>query len=205
MQQIELSSWASFKDVCITRKNLNCQFAETEKEYILYGPDSASLLWVYRLAKAESRGEEQIDFEDNHKTAFNWAIGDRPYPFSTSDFDLARDGVFGVLTPSENKLYYKIEEPGLYMNGGTMYCGDGFTFGDWAEMAIVDHDNLLGQGADFVLKQWVKKSYPAKDGKCEINTPYAGNPPQGMWIMITLHMQGTSVPTAVNLNLHRAI
>ena len=76
----------------------------------------------------------------------------------------------------------------------------------WAEMAIVDHDNILGYGVDTVLKTWIISSYPASDGKCEIQTPYAGNPPKDMYIRVRIHRTGSETfSVAVNLNFHKAI
>jgi hypothetical protein len=74
MQLIELTSWASFKDICITRKKLKCQFAENDGQYTLYGPDSGSLLWSYIMRKSAPAQEDQADFESNYKFSFNFSI-----------------------------------------------------------------------------------------------------------------------------------
>jgi hypothetical protein len=199
-----LQRWSDFKSICITRKNLNCQFVEYEDRYELGGPDAGAILWTLTMPKTQPPSEEQLDFEA-YKTAFNWAIGNRPYPFSTSDFLYARDGVFGVVDADEFDLWLKIWDDGLYLNGGFLYCGPGFVFGTWAEMAIVDKDGIMAPPGT-VLQTWVRRSYPPPDGKCDVSTPYAGNPPKGVYIRVRLHRTGQETfPVAVNFNIHKAI
>jgi len=206
MRLLELSNYSGtdgFIDLCVVKKNLNNQFTEDTFGYDLYGPDSNGLTWHIRILK---NSDDATDFVANRKAAFNFAIGIRSYSFSTSDFDFQRKGVFATVNTTEFDIFVKVWDDNLYLNGGTMYCGTGFTFGDWAEMAIVDHDNLLGYGVDFVLKTWILSSYPAPDGKCEITTPYAGKPPENMYIRVKYHRTGSAdIPVVVNLNFHKAI
>lgn len=63
--------------------------------------------------------------------------------FSTPDYEFARNGVFGIINAENDCLWMKIEEANLYANGGTMYCGSGFTFGDSAEMCVYDKDQVI--------------------------------------------------------------
>ena len=206
---LELSTWTQFKNLCILTKNLNCQFTEDATRYDFYGPDANNLTWHTSIMKSEPRNEDQIDFEDNHKTSFNWAIGNRPYPFSTSDFDYAGDGILStVLSEWEDNhsdAWFKIEDSGLYMNGGEMFVYDGFVKGDWAEMAIVDRDGIvLPPGT--VIKSWIKKKSLRPDGTCECDTPYAGNPPVGFYIRVRYHRVDSNNRTiAANFRLHKAI
>ena len=71
MSELELLGWLDFKEICITRKNLNCQFTETSSRYDLYGPESDGLLWHTAILKSDPRNAFQVDFEDNYKVDFN--------------------------------------------------------------------------------------------------------------------------------------
>ena len=217
MREINLPSWASFKEICIARKNLNCQYAEAEAYYDLYGPDSAAILWCYSIAKKLPDGADNpdcLDFVANNKDAFNWVIGDRPYPFSTSDFDHAANRIpvtsITEWTDDHADLFFKIDEVKLYMNGGELTCYEGFIAGDWAEMFIMDKDGAYyPQGS--ILKQWVygKNLQPgvqAGVGVCHCNTPYAGNPPINTYLCVRYHRaDSNSRVLGANFELHRAI
>jgi len=211
-----MMNWPEFK-AWVTAKNPAVQFREDAIKYRVFAWDGPDYNECEIFKDSPSRvnfSPEQVDqntswredFETNYKADSNWAIGSRAYPFATGDFDFQRKGMFNTVTTSEYDMFMKVWDDHLYLNGGTLYCGTGFTFGDWAEMAIVDHDNLLGYGVDFVLKTWILSSYPDPTGKCEIITPYAGNPPKNFYIRVKYHRIGeATVPVAVNFNFHKAI
>lgn len=207
IQNMPCLTWADFKDTCITKKNLTCQYFATEKSYELFGQDG-DYLWAYTILKTAPKSDEQVDFEDNHEANFNWATGVRQYPWATSDFDFAADGFTAVLTEwTDNHAdgWFKIEEDELYMNGGMMFVYDGFVKGDWAEMAIVDKDGITFPPGT-VIKEWIKRRYLHPDGTCECMTPYAGKPPAGFYIRVRYHRVDSGNRTiAVNFNLHKAI
>lgn len=71
---LELSSWTSFKSICIAAKNLNCQFDEQSDRYELYGPDANGITWRVSLLKTSPANSDQIDFETNYKSSFNGKI-----------------------------------------------------------------------------------------------------------------------------------
>ena len=205
MDRIELPSWSEFKAVCITRKNLNCQYGERDSAYDLMGPDSGALLWCYTLPK--DGGADHTDFEDNHKAAFNWAIPSRAYAFSTSDFEFAPQAALDTCTAGSTKAVLLAMDGTKYMNGGKLITDGHGAFGDWVSADVIDHDNLLGYGVDTVLKTWIQKWYvDAKACEDTIVTPYAGKPPAGMYLRLTYHSVGaTDVGFALNLLVHKAI
>lgn len=201
----------------IAKKNLTWQYEDTPMVRRVFAYDGPLLLetkiftgdpsWPDGFTDERKAAElaNLADFNVNHETASNWAIGERPYPFATGDFDFARDGVFDIVTSDEFDLWLKIWDTGLYLNGGFMYCGVGFSFGTWAEMAIVDKDGEY-YPAGTVLKSWVRRSYPAPDGKCDVTTPYAGNPPVNTYLRVRVHRKDpVDFPVAINFNIHKAI
>jgi len=215
MEVIPLGTWAEFENTCITIKNLTCQYRDQNGRYELFGPEDGMFIWTYTIIKQEPRSEEQADFEDNHKANFNWRVGVRQYPWSTSDFDYAGDGFQAELTEwtdNHADAYFKIEEDKIYMNGGEMFVYAGFVKGDWAEMAIADKDGIIPEAyrAAYpnwpVIKSWIKRKNLHPDGTCDCNTPYAGNPPKDMYIRVRYHRADSANRTiAVNFNLHKAI
>jgi hypothetical protein len=201
--QRQTMAWADFK-AALDKKNPNPQMTETAADYCVWFDEGFSCYYC-----AITKGsEDAADFEATWKAACNWAVGVRQYPWATSDFDFAADGFTATLTEwTDNHAdgWFKIEEDGLYMNGGEMFVFDGFVKGDWAEMAIADKDGVA-YPAGTVIKEWIKRRYLSPDGACECNTPYAGKPPKNFYVRVRYHRVDSNNRTiAVNLNLHRAI
>lgn len=133
-------------------------------------------------------------------------------PFAEALYTFASDGVFGVVDSDNFDIWFPIANDKTYTNGGLLSCGQGFVFGAWVQMDVVDKDGLVP--IDYrvtipgypVLKSWVKRSYPNKDGFCNVETPYAGHLPQYFYIRVRVHRVGTETfPVAVNLNLHEEV
>lgn len=209
--ELGLTTWTQFKATCIALKNLNNQYVDLGSNYRLIGPDSNSLNWILELPKLLPDGSpnpDAVDFIANYSSAFNYAIGDRQYPFSTSDYEFmpGRAGPDTCPAGESKAIFFKIVE-NCRLNGGKLITDGNAAFGDWVEMACVDHDNLLGYGVDFVLKAWVP-SWGVDWKACseEISTPYAGAPPTLMYLRAIYHSVGASpVGFSVNYRLHRPI
>lgn len=208
---LESGSWAEFKDICITKKNLNCQYVLRDGRYDLYGPDANGLTWHTSILQENPRSSDQVDLEDNHLVNFNWPIGQRPYPFSTSDFEFSGNGIIGLCTAGASLVLDLQIDPVQYpvgqdINGGLIVIKGG-EHGDWLECSVVDAGNLLPTpytGA--TLKTWIKKWYLPELGVTQIQTPYAGRIPPGMYLRATYHSTGISnVKVAINYFLHTPI
>ena len=201
---LELTSWSDFKATCLTKKNLNCQFTEVPDRVDVYGPDADGLLWHTSFSKDTA---DYTDFDANYRVSFNWAIGARPYAFATGDFEFSPKAVSDVCLHGETKSIFMAMCGTKYMNGGELITDGNAAFGDWVEVQVVDHDNLLGYGVDTVLKAWVAKWFVNwKSCHDSIMTPYAGLPPAGMYLRLIYHSVGASdVGFALNLLMHKAI
>jgi len=71
-KNMPLSSWAEFKDVCVTKKRLACQCrpAQSHDEgYDLFGPEDP-FLWTVTIVPGVNDGDI-ADFESNYKAKFN--------------------------------------------------------------------------------------------------------------------------------------
>jgi len=202
-----VSSWTDFQAICVTRKNLNLQYTETAEYYNIYAQDGL-FLWQTGITKTDPTNADQEDFEDNHKALCNYASGTVHSPFPVDSYVCAYDGVGPTtVTTDTQDIFYKVEEDNLFLPGGSSY-GINIGFGDWFQMDIVDHDNLLGYGVDFVLKSWVKKKFLGEKG-CSCTTPYVGNPPAGFYIRVRYHKVGslgqTNPQIVINFDFHRKV
>jgi hypothetical protein len=119
------------------------------------------------------------------------------------EFDFASEAAADTCTAGQAKAILIDMDGTKYMNGGALITDGNAVFGDWVEVAVVDHDNLLGQGVDFVLKTWYVDWKSCRDF---IETPYAGLPPTGMYLRLIYHSTGgANVGFALNLMTHKAI
>jgi hypothetical protein len=202
MERIEISSWTEFKQICITQKNLNCQYGEHADSYDLYGPDCGAMLWCFTLPK--TAGSDLTDFEDNHKDNFNWAIGQRGYAFSTNDFTYVGNAVYGTCTAGQTvDIDFTLPET-LYTNGGDIVL-ENSVLGDWVEVHVIHP--VYGAIADYVKKRYVPAS-PAGHPTpvMAVHTPYAGKIPAGLKMRLTYHSTGgTDVKIGINYNLHKPL
>lgn len=209
-QILEVSSWNAFKQVCINTKNLNNQYEDRPDRYELFGPDANGILWHTTILKENPRGADQIDFEDNYKINFNWAIGSRPYTFSTSDFIFGGNAILATCTKNAT-TNVDFQVPGgagtyKYINGAVAFTSNA-CFGDYASAVIIDKDNILGYGPDTILSTYIDKWYVNPDVQLDIATPYAGKILAGLYVRVSYTSVGLSadVGLAINYRLHTPI
>ena len=151
--------------------------------------------------------QSQSDFEDNYEADCNFKIGQRHYPFTTSDFDACFNAVNATCTKdTTTNIDFKITTADTYLNGCRAFNEDAVK-GDWVEMQVIDIDNVLGYGPNTVLKQWVYKWFMCPGDVCNLTTNYAGAIPQNCYIRVIYHSTGTvnDVKVWINWYLHKAI
>ncbi len=61
---MRLSSWSSFKTICITRKSLNLQYTDLGAAYSILGPDANQITWKIILPKKLEDGSDNPDATD---------------------------------------------------------------------------------------------------------------------------------------------
>jgi hypothetical protein len=223
-------TYANFKAICgPAKKNLAWQYEEYADRFEIWARDGGDRYetTIYKSNAAvdgidkEQESANLADFETNFKALSNWATGSRLYPFATGDFDHAANRIpvttitewtSGDGEDSYADLFFKIDEADIYMDGGELFCYSGFAAGDWAEMFIMDKDGVYSP-AGTILKTWVYGKnlgphYQAGMGHCHCDTPYAGNPPNGVYLAVRYHRSpssGGNRQVGVNFKLHRAI
>jgi len=205
-------TFAEFKAV-VSRKNMTVQYDEPDDKYVVWAVDGIcryeAMLWKSGHVPAgideTQNAADLAEFEADFKEDCNYAIGQRPYPFATGDFDYAGDAppvttcAAGQATPID----YTLAES-LYVDGGDIVL-EGSVLGDWIKAEIV-HPQAG------VIKTYIKRrNVPAAPAGLAspimlLKTPYAGFIPAGLTIRLTYSSTGiVPVKVGVNYCLHRAI
>jgi len=70
MQIMPIRTWAEFRDTCITRKNLDIQYYETEKSYEIFGAEAGAFIWSLSMTKTSPPNADQVEF-DSMRENFN--------------------------------------------------------------------------------------------------------------------------------------
>lgn len=211
---LQITDWATFKNICIKRKNLNLQYVDLGPLYRILGPDANDITWEYALLKTLDDGSVNPaveDFEENIAPTCNWAIGARAYPFSTPDFQFYGDAIKTTATKNATtNIDYTIPgTPGVnfyYINGAVLITSSA-VFGDYASASVVDVNNIMGYGANTVLATYVPKWYIDPEKSMDVVTPYAGKLTAGLVLRIAYTSVSvlTDVGVAVNYRLHRPL
>jgi hypothetical protein len=168
--ELNLSSWQSFSDICITRKNLNCQYSDISRAYRLLGPDANSITWVYDMPKTlvDGSANPEVALFLAASPAFNWAIGTRLYPAQSSDMMADDDKFSGVFLKSINgsdtitDVWFRFDHVN-YVSGADFWTV-GAKKGDWIQADVVDRDGVIP------MPDYVADAYGAPHG-----TPFPAN------------------------------
>ena len=129
-------------------------------------------------------------------------------PFASNDVVFKGNGVIAeVDTGKTTDIDFKVTFDAL-LNGGILQT-IGESFGDYFQAQVVDVDNLLGQGANFVVNTWIDKWYALLEDKhLNLTTPQAGDIPNGFWLRIkytsVAPLGGTKIKVIVNYKLNIA-
>lgn len=120
-------------------------------------------------------------------------------------FDYSENAVSGTATKnSTTSIDLKVTTTKTYLNGAEILYQNA-VWGDYVVLQVIDIDNVLGYGANTVLKEYVHKRYIHPDLKYdEVELPYAGLIPQNVYLRVKYTSIGTSndVNVAINYFLH---
>lgn len=95
---------------------------------------------------------------------------------------------------------FKITSDKQYLHSGELFTQDAI-HGDWIEVQIIDIDNVLGFGANTVLRQYITKFFINPNDNLEVKSPYIGNIPLNVYIRFIYHSTGLVVDPKVFINL----
>lgn len=151
-------SWDDFKQV-LSIPGIVIRYIDRTDTYIAWAFDNVV---PFQCIINKNGGSEQIDFDDNYKAAANQMLiqgvqtrGER------TDIDLKLFSMKADVNTSTGVAVASIKIPGVFANGDYRFIGGGEAFFDKADLldrantvSIVDKDNILGYGADFVVKTY---------------------------------------------------
>lgn len=201
---LELPNWGAFRDICFSTKNLNNQFTEDSNCYDLYGPDANGLIWHVRFNKSDA-----AEFEGSYKSKCNFAIGQRAYPFSTSDMQFAGLGFHATADKNAvTDLWMQLAD-GFYLSGGEFYTV-GAVAGDKMDIDVVDKDGLyFPAGTVLVSPSYMKdwNVHPQDYALSKFERSYSAKPPPGIYLRFKYISVGTvnNVALYCNLYLHKPL
>lgn len=123
-------------------------------------------------------------------------------------FDYCEDAVSGTATKnSTTSIDFKVTSDQIYVNGGQFLYKDA-VWGDSIVAQVIDKDNVLGSGANVVLKTYIIKRYiHPSENESAINLPYVGSIPQNVYLRIKYVSTGAvlDVSVAVNYFFHKLL
>lgn len=138
-------------------------------------------------------------------------IGSTYKPLRVLDFEASKLNFLGVgvatnCTPNGVIAVDYILIDDCLITGGTILVSNG-TFGDKIDLQIVDVNNTLGYGANFILNKFVSGWYiQAGPSIVPISVPYPAKVYAGLAIRVIYTSVGSSANSlAVNYNLHKVL
>jgi hypothetical protein len=128
MKDILINDWATFKAVCITKKQLLLQYTEDSRVYDIYAPDTNILLWNITLNKGSS---EALDFEQNYKDSAN-----QPLPYTeTAGRSQFEPGIIELGEGDTEKSCEWIFQQDIYINKALPIPVDA-QWGDYIDLEV---------------------------------------------------------------------
>lgn len=119
--------------------------------------------------------------------------------FNTS-YKFLGDSVAGTAVKNTTtEIDYQM--PSSYMIYGAELVYENAVDGDYIEFQVVDKDNVLGLGANFVVNEWVLKWFvPWHENRWRVSSETAGTVPQGLYLRLKYTSVGTENDVPVKIN-----
>jgi len=152
-------TWSALKSSASTR-NIPMQYIETDTSYIVAILDSLFTLYT-EITKRTPAGIEQNDFETNYKETLS--INTHPVQYTAltlADDDLKMYAkAFNFTAHADSTTTYDYPLDDTYLLRGINFISDNALLGDYIQIQLVDKDNLLGLGANHLIKILVEKAW----------------------------------------------
>ena len=212
-------AYADFVDydtfkVCVTSKSLDWQYIERADWYEIFTFDG-NIKYETRVYKSsdnvagldwDTEETYKTDFEGVYKSSANKPTGIKLNPYAVGSVEFQGVGKSTTVTAGDTQnLDLKVTSGDRLFNGGMLYTTNA-VIGDWIKVQIVDVDNILGYGSDYVVKTFIQKYYVFPGHVMTVKTPYAGKVLENLYIRMQYKSTGgTNVGLAVNYFLTQAI
>ena len=210
MHEIQLD-YQEFKAIA-NKKELFWQHVDKNTFYDIFMVDGplkySTIVWktTENIGGINVATEEAnlADYEASFLSTSNRRMEYRVVPDNV--FQMQADAVtdtipFGTL----KNIDFKIENHGIetyttkYLAGAEIKTKNGAD-GDYAVSQIIDIDNVLGYGENFIIKSYVRKKFMFPDKVQTIIGTAPGAIPVGLYIRVVYHSVGTSVDPTIYIN-----
>ena len=127
--------------------------------------------------------------------------------FASDNVLFSGKGVLGTATAGISSNIDLVMTDDCFLTGGILRTNIS-VFGDYADMQVVDKDNVLGYGVNVVLNQFVTKWYMRSDSQEQFVTslPYPSKIFSGLYLRLVYHSTGgINVSAVMNYELHKAL
>lgn len=203
---IEFESWEQFKNI-IEKKKINIQYQEKENEYNIFISEG-NIIWSYLLFKTTPVNSDQEDFENNYKNNANQPIiikasDSTPYVRVTEKTVGKYLQLYGleITCPNNQTSNYDIKWTVDLEFVGARAVDEKNLKGNYANMQLIDKDNILGYGAGFVLHEFGKNIPSALlYSGCNVETTTAATINKGLYIRIQ-YINNSDEDTTLNAAL----
>lgn len=127
--------------------------------------------------------------------------------FASDNVRFDGKGVIGTVTAGTSANIDLVMTDDCFLTGGRLRAANA-AFGDYANIQVVDKDNILFCGINFVVNQFITKWYMRSDAQqqIEISLTYPSKILSGLYLRVVYYSIGaTNVDVVVNYELHRAL
>ena len=203
------TTWSVLKSFA-TSRSLSIQWVDLGTQYWMAAYDGP---FNMECILNKDGGSDQIDFENNFKSAGNQTFSDssgipitRTRAFTNTDgFYFVGQGFSGVIPKNTTgTIDYKITQ-NLWLNGAQAIVKNGI-WGDTCSFEVVDKDNILGYGSNVVINEFVSNWSIIEDQQDQglVILPYAAMLPANLYIRVVYVSTGSTndVQFALNLFVH---
>lgn len=181
---IEFRSWLDG-----SKRTLPFVWSDANSHYTIIATDGPIYRYV-QINKVEPPSPDQLDFEQTYKVADEkklelrtsdgaQVVSQTPYAYTNEN---ARFVGHLYTCPPGTSSHDELMTTSIRLQGG-YYWVKGANLGDTVSLSVVDKDNILGNGTDVVLAEYVKNLPLAPwDHKDEIIAPTAGRVVSGLYL-----------------------
>lgn len=207
-------SYSAFKEIVLA-KDLKWQYSEEDACYRIWAFDvqcrygcsiyksNPGLVGGFNWAAEEANLN---DFLANYKPTANNKLENPTVPDNV--FSMQTQKVFWEFAKNatSEQLFQLANLDGesyvyKYLSGADWKVYDAVE-GDWVKFQVVDHDNILGYGADFVLKEYVVGKYIWNETPMECVSMAPGRLPVGLYLRCIYVSVGTENNPRMYVNFH---
>lgn len=157
---------------------------------------------IYDGDQAVSSVSDQIDWLKDHTPINAVTIKTDEYTYEANAFSAScSNGSTTVDFKVENytgqSFTYK------HISGGMIFINDNTKYGMYADFQVVDKDNILGYGANTVLKQYIHKIYINPTCPAHFGTEPPGAIPVGLYLRANItNPHQDAITCYINLDMY---